>query len=63
MSSLHCAEEDKKANADTHLAEARSQNTETGILGLEKEYGGVTFWWLLFLYRLQTRQNYAFCVK
>ena len=27
------AEEDKKADADTHLAMARSQNTETGILG------------------------------
>lgn len=27
------AEEDKKADADTHLAAARSQNTRTGILG------------------------------
>ena len=27
------AGEDKKADADTHLAVARSQNTETGILG------------------------------
>ena len=27
------AEEDRKADADTHLAVARSQNTETGILG------------------------------
>ena len=27
------AGEDKKANADTHLAVARSQNTEIGILG------------------------------
>ena len=28
------AEEDKKADADTHLAMARSQNTGTGILGI-----------------------------
>lgn len=34
MSSLQYAEEDKKANADTHLAAARSQNTGTGILGI-----------------------------
>lgn len=27
------AGEDKKADADTHLAVARSQNTETGISG------------------------------
>lgn len=27
------AEEDRKADADTHLAVARSQNTGTGILG------------------------------
>ena len=30
------AEEDRKADADTHLAVARSQNTETGILGICK---------------------------
>ncbi len=34
MSSLHYAEEDRKADADTHLAAARSQNTGTGILGI-----------------------------
>ena len=30
-------EEDRKADADTHLAAARSQNTGTGILGYTKE--------------------------
>ena len=34
MSGLHYAEEDRKADADTHLAAARSQNTGTGILGI-----------------------------
>ena len=33
------AEEGRKADADTHLAAARSQNTETGILGSTKDYG------------------------
>ncbi len=33
MSGLHFAGEDKKADADTHLAVARSQNTGTGISG------------------------------
>ena len=28
--------EDRKADADTHLAIARSQNTENGILGEDK---------------------------
>lgn len=34
MSGLHYAEEGRKADADTHLAAARSQNTGTGILGI-----------------------------
>ena len=33
MSGHHCVVEDKKADAVTHLAIARSQNTENGILG------------------------------
>ena len=33
MSSLRYAVEDRKADAVTHLAIARSQNTENGILG------------------------------
>lgn len=40
MSGLHYAEEDKKADADTHLATARSQNTGTGILGLIQKIRG-----------------------
>ena len=39
MSSLLSAVEDKKADADTHLAEARRQNTENGILGDTKDKG------------------------
>ena len=31
------AGEDRKTDADTHLAVARSQNTETGILGNTKD--------------------------
>lgn len=41
MSGPHCAGEDRKADADTHLAMARSQNTGTGILGdIQKMKGG-----------------------
>ena len=39
MSGLHIAGEDRKTDADTHLAVARSQNTETGILGNTKDKG------------------------
>lgn len=42
MSGLRFAEEDKKADAETHLAVARSQNTGTGILGkLQKMKGSL----------------------
>jgi len=34
MSGHHQAVEDRKADAVTHLAIARSQNTENGILGV-----------------------------
>ena len=34
MSSHHYAVADRKADAVTHLAIARSQNTENGILGV-----------------------------
>lgn len=40
MSGLHYAEEDRKADADTHLAAARSQNTGTGILGIVQKIKG-----------------------
>ena len=35
--------EDKKADADTHLAEARRQNTGNGILGEYKRWKGRIF--------------------
>ena len=35
MSGHHQAVEDRKADAVTHLAIARSQNTENGILGVK----------------------------
>lgn len=38
------AGEDKKADADTHLAVARSQNTGTGILGNVQKRKGSLIW-------------------
>jgi len=38
MSCRHWFVEDKKTDADTHLAAARSQNIETGILGFSNEW-------------------------
>lgn len=37
MSGHHCVVEDKKADAVTHLALARSQNTGNGISGETKD--------------------------
>lgn len=37
MSGLSYLVEDRKADADTHLAIARSQNTKNGILGETKD--------------------------
>ena len=36
MSGLQYVVEDRKADAVTHLAIARSQNTENGILGIKE---------------------------
>ena len=40
MSGHHLVVEDRKADAVTHLAIARSQNTENGILGDKKHERG-----------------------
>lgn len=39
MSGHHYAVEDRKADADAHLAEARSQKTGNGILGIYERRG------------------------
>lgn len=43
------AGEGRKADAVAHLALARSQNTENGILGSTKDKGSHLFEWLPFL--------------
>ena len=52
MSGLRYRREDRKTDADTHLFVARSQNTETGILGNTKDKGQ-SFCGCLFAYALE----------
>ena len=63
MSSLRNAVEDRKADAVTHLAFARSQNTGNGILGQKRitnDKRNYRRWFLIFLQKIEYIQDHKY---
>ena len=61
MSGHHYAVEDRKADADAHLAEARTQNTGNGILGIRQKIKLRDSWRdsAVFLFCLNIENSYG----